>query len=399
MLRASSIGASFFRNYLFDTKKDENDINNKCKKLRCLSDTLAKYGGVMSKVSQILSINDENSSVFSECEPFSKKETIKYFKDIYNNSDKKLNIDFNVYKSGSIGQVHRATYNDQEIIFKVQYVGLKNQMNSDLRMIDTMASYIYDFVDVKNALNDVKIKMNEELDYKTEAENQILMKSLWKNSLVTIPEIIPEMCTDNILCMYFEKGVSLKDFMKNSTQEEKNRVGMNIVKFIFKNIYVNGILYSDVHYGNFLVKDNSEICVLDFGCIHKLEDDFLSNIRLLFLTLRSKDIDEFHRLTRILGISTKDISIKSKEYLYSYFYTQNEPWISESFEFTEKWLESAVNVNTELMKEWSLPKNMVYFNKISYGMYHILTKLKLKGNLSELFSSFFQEEPNMCKKV
>ena len=63
----------------------------------------------------------------------------------------------------------------------------------------------------------------------------------------------------------------------------------------------------------------------------------------------------------------------------------NEPWISEEFEFTDEWLSVSVKKETELMKEWILPSNCVHLNKIPYGLYHILTKLKVKGKYKSLF--------------
>ena len=143
MLRSTSICAKFLYKYLLSdsecTDNNGNSINKKAQKLRCLSDTLQSYGGVLSKISQILSLNDKNSNVFSECKPFSKNKTIKYFiKYIQNkgNITQYLDIDYEVYKSGSVGQVHKATYNGLNIIFKVQYVGLEKQMESYNHSLD-----------------------------------------------------------------------------------------------------------------------------------------------------------------------------------------------------------------------------------------------------------------------
>ena len=42
-------------------------------------------------------------------------------------------LDFNVFKSGSVGQVHKGIYkNDEHIIFKVQYLGLYEQFKSEI---------------------------------------------------------------------------------------------------------------------------------------------------------------------------------------------------------------------------------------------------------------------------
>lgn len=396
MLRSSSICMSFLYNYLTSdsecTDKNGNVLDKKCQKLRCLSDTLQSYGGVLSKLSQMLSLNDENSSVFSDCKPFSKEKTIRYFKEFIQNTNLHIkDVDFNVYKSGSVGQVHKCKYKGENVIFKVQYVGLAEQTLTDLNMLDKITSYLYYFADMKEAMVDIKTKMYEELDYKLEAKNQQMIYELYLgNKDVEIPKIIPELCNDKILGMTYIKGRSLDNFIENSTQEQRNKLGMCIVKFVFENLYKYGILYSDVHYGNFLVKDDSTLCVLDFGCLHKIKDHLLENIRALHISIRNKDKDSFYSTVKLMGIIKEDISQKSKDYIYEYFKLQYEPWTSEQFVFTEEWLDVAVEKETELMKEWLLPQDMVYFNKIPYGAYHIFTKLKLEGKFLQVFDKIFE---------
>jgi predicted unusual protein kinase regulating ubiquinone biosynthesis (AarF/ABC1/UbiB family) len=397
MLRSSSICASFLYNYLMSDSecKDENgqQLDKKCQKLRCLTDTLESYGGVLSKLSQMLSLNDQNSTVFSDCKPFSKEKTVKYFKEFAQTLSFHLDsVDFNVYKSGSVGQVHKAVYNDKNIVFKVKYVGLDEQTRTDLEMLDKITSYLYYFSDMKHAMIDIKTKMYEELDYKMEATNQQRMANLYKDTdYIEIPEIIPKLCTDTVLGMYFVKGKCLRDFIEDSTQEQKNKFGMCAVKFVFENIYKHRILYSDVHYGNFLVKDDFTLCVLDFGCLHDIKDELTTHLRDLHRSIRIGDKEKFYKIVEDMGIINKDISVPSKKYIYEYFHLQYTPWISEEFEFTEEWLDKATDKDEELMKEWVLPQDMVYFNKIPYGAYHIFTKLKLKGRFLEVFDKMFGE--------
>jgi predicted unusual protein kinase regulating ubiquinone biosynthesis (AarF/ABC1/UbiB family) len=397
MLRSSSICTSFLYNYLISDSEcnDENGkpLDKKCQKLRCLSDTLESYGGVLSKLSQMLSLNDQNSTVFSDCKPFSKEKTIKYFKKYVNDINIQLDfVDYNVYKSGSVGQVHKAIYKERNIVFKVQYDGLAEQTRTDLNMLDKITSYLYYFADMKNAMVDIKTKMYEELDYKMEAKNQKLMAKLYKDcDFVEIPKIISKFCTGTVLGMNFVEGKCLRDFIENSTQEERDKFGMCAVKFVFENIYKHGLLYSDVHYGNFLVKKDSTLCVLDFGCLHQINPQLLTHLRDLHRSIRSGDKEKFYTIVEEMGIIKKDISSLSKDYIYDYFCIQYTPWTSEEFEFTEEWLDMATDKETELMKEWTLPQDMVYFNKIPYGMMHVLTKLKLKGRFQEVFDKMFEE--------
>ena len=96
----------------------ESTFDKKCQTLKCLSNTLKNYGGVLSKLSQILCLDDPNSTVFSDCKPFSKEKTTEYFRQ--NCPPGVKNVDYNVYKSGSVGQVYKATYEKQPIVLKVQ---------------------------------------------------------------------------------------------------------------------------------------------------------------------------------------------------------------------------------------------------------------------------------------
>ena len=387
MLRSGSICMSFLYNYMTDNNDEDekNNLNKKYKQISCLSDTLQDYGGVLSKVSQMLSVNDQSNTVFSECAPlYYRDKTTNFFKECSADlSDDVKSIDFHVYKSGSIGQVYTAEYNGEKIIFKVQYVGIIDQINKDLKILETLSNYMYSFADIKYGLSDIKSQLYKELDYESEIKNQQRIYEFYEGDKhIEIPKIIPELCINNVLCMNFMEGESLDSFISNSTQEEKNNIGMHMIRFIFKNIYVHGLLYSDIHYGNFLIRNRKILCVLDFGCVQELSKSMVDLLKKLHQSLKHKDEEEFYVILEELGIIDKDISEKSKRYAYEYFNIQYEPWISDNFEFTEDWIIRSEHKETDFMSEWKLPKNMVYFNKIAWGGYHLFTNLKLKGSFS-----------------
>ena len=140
-----------------------------------------------------------------------------------------------------------------------------------------------------------------------------------------------------------------------------------------------------------MVKDKSILYVMDFGCINDIDDELLKNLIELHIAIKNYDKEKFYFLVEKMGIINSEISEKSKEYIYEYFKLQYEPWIKDEFEFTKEWLDNSIYKNMELMKEWELPSNMVYLNKIPYGMYHILTKLKLKGSFNKFFERILSD--------
>lgn len=406
MIRSGNICLSLLYNYLVSGNNDEKDYKdggnkqlvNKNNKLKCLTDTFSSYGGVLSKLSQLLSYEKPDDNSFSDCKPFSQEKTIMYLKnEVENNSEFFENIsdiDFEVFKSGSIGQIHKAVYEknnkSNNIILKVQYVGLVDQIKSDLFILDTVIKFLYNnMVDMSKAIVDIRTKLFEELDYKLEAKNQQMLYEIWdsENIDIKISRIIPELCNDKILSMYFMDGEILNKFISDSTQDEKNYIGSLIVKFVFTNIYKYNIFYSDIHYGNFLVQDKNKLCVLDFGCLHHMDDLLVKNLNDLHKSILEDNKELFYNIVEEMGIINKDITSESKEYMYEYFKLQYEPWITVDFQFTEEWMERSLFKNLELMNEWKLPSNIVYLNKIPFGLFHLLTKLNMKYDFREFFET------------
>ena len=395
MLRAGSLCMTLLYKYMTTNSESKDNLNEKSKKLKLLAETFSQYGGLLSKVSQILMLNDINNNVFSDCKPFSRDKTHNYIvKQYENNRDffrliKEFN--FEIFKSGSVGQVYRSKLlDDREIILKIQYVGLDEQTRQDLKLLDMMISYLYsDLSEIDNAISDIKQKINEELDYQIEKRNQqYAYQAFFNEPQIHIPQIIEELCTDKILTMEYMDGyIVLNEFINNSTQEQRNEVGKLIIKFVFKSLFNHRILYPDCHYGNFLVKnDATAISILDFGCLVYMEPELVNSLRDIHYLLKSNDKNGFLCYIEKMGIINSTTSEDSREYAYDYFKLQYEPLLidDDEFQFYPEWLDLVGDKNTELMKEWNCPPNMIYLHKIPYGLYHLLTKLELRCNVGEI---------------
>lgn len=399
MIRTGEICMTLLLNYLKnETSKDtsissNSEFKDKASKLSRISSTFTNYGGVLTKLSQIISYGEGkyNSDVFSDCKPKNSKDTIKYLTNILIDKNDILEFDRTIYKSGSIGQVHKGKIikEDKEVVFKVQYVGLKEECKTDLFLLDKLLKFVYNGNNISNAIIDIKEKINDEMDYLLEIENHKIFYDLWnQSSIVSIPQVYNEYCFDNILCIEYVEGEILNQFIENSSLDLKHEIGLKLVEFVFTGIFVHQLFYSDIHYGNFLVTNEQKLFVLDFGCIHKIDDILHNNLKNLFVSLCNEDEELFYSTVVKMEIieDEENISKESRSYMYLYFQQQLEPFIcNKDFEFTEEWLDKVTEKNIELMKEWNLPRNVVYLNKIFYGLIHILTKFNFTANLLHIF--------------
>lgn len=389
MLRTGSLCFNLLYSTIFSNDEhSENNIDNKAAHLRRLSILFSSYGGVLGKVAQILSLDNKNSEVYSQCKSALSGETTTYFKNhvLSNTAYDKVDINYEVFKAGSVGQVHKCIIDSTEAIVKVQYYGLEDQMKTDLRVLEALTTYMFDFADLAHALVEVKDKLEEELDYTIELKNMNIMRELWdSHPLIKIPRPIDELSCKQVIAMEFIDGETLEGFIETSTQEQKNNIGYMIIEFIFHNMFVNHLLYSDIHYGNFIIKDKTQLYVTDFGCMHDLDPKLVNDLKDIYKSLLENNEINFYDAVSSLGVLTDSVSNESKKYMYEFFKLQFEPWTTPTeFEFTFEWLKRTATKENELLKDWVLPANCIYLHKITYGMYHLLMNLKLKGDFSKV---------------
>jgi predicted unusual protein kinase regulating ubiquinone biosynthesis (AarF/ABC1/UbiB family) len=360
-----------------------------------LAETFADYGGVLSKISQMVNYayGIHDSEVYSQCKPINEKKTKEFLEsELLEFDDELISYETEVFKSGSVGQVHRAVFKDgRDIVIKVQYVGLKQIFDSDLFVLDSIVKFLFTDALINDAIGDIKRQLYEELDYRIEARNQTLLRDFWKdNDHIKIPKVIPELCNEKLLSMeYIPDAESLSEFLDSASKPEIKIIGDLIIRFMFENLFKYQLIYTDVHYGNFLIKDKRILYVLDFGSVNYVDDAIFQYLPTLLRSVYLQEKELFYGTMEKLGVITKErpLSEESKDYMWNYFQLQFCPWITEDeeFEFCEGWVDKCGSRNVSLMDEWVLPSNMIWLNKFCHGFTHIIGKMNFKGNYIKMF--------------
>lgn len=360
----------------------EKSLMAKANAMRCLVTIFARYGGLLGKIAQMLSLDTKDSDVFNNCDPLSSEKTKSYVIkevsqwDIYKDI---LQINPEICNSGSLGQVYKGNTNGQDIIFKIQLCDLEEQVFSDFKIIDFLLSNVYTISHIENAIHDIRHQIEEEMNYINEATNQETMYNLYLDDPnITIPKVYTELCTKTTIVMeYMDEFESMPSFIDNSTPEERDNIGNILLKFIFENIYKHGIYYSDSHYGNFMVKDKSILCVLDFGCIHRFNATEIENLKEMHRSMLVDNKQQFVNVMKKMGIITDEVSVDTIDYFHSKLKTHYTIFSDEHFTITDEWVDESADMDMTLLRELSLPLNVLYLQKIPYGLYHILSKLNI----------------------
>ena len=197
--------------------------------------------------------------------------------------------------AASLGQVHKATMHDgTEVACKLQYPDMKSAIEADLAQLKVMFAMFeaYDkTIKTKFIHEELAERLMEELDYEREARQmQLYVHMLRNEDNVHVPEVVEELSTDRLLTAKWLNGAPILSY-KDAPQEQRNQIAMNMFRAWYVPLYHHGIIHGDPHLGNYTVREDLGINLLDFGCIRTFPPEFVGGVIDLYNALLNDDND------------------------------------------------------------------------------------------------------------
>ena len=87
---------------------------------------------------------------------------------------------------------------------------------------------------------------------------------------VRVPTFLPELSTGRLLTMTWLDGSPLLS-VKEMELEFRNRVAHNMFRAWYVPFYDYGVIHGDPHLGNYTIRDDGSVNLLDFGCVRVFE--------------------------------------------------------------------------------------------------------------------------------
>jgi len=290
--------------------------------------------------------------------------------------------------AASIGQVHAATWHDgRRMAVKIQYPGAGNAIINDftqLSRVGRLFGVLMPGLDVKPLLEELKDRVAEELDYELEAASQQAFADAYRGDPdIYIPNVIAG--TRHVLVSEWMDGTPLARIISDGTQEQRNRAGILLARFLFSGPERAGLLHGDPHPGNFRLMDDGRLGVLDFGAVDRLPGGLPPFFgRLLRIMHEDEpDIGAVENELRAHGFLKEGIQV-DLDALRAFLAPLAEPSKVECFRFTREWMRGQAARVTDMSasnisRMFNLPPSYVLIHRVSTAGVGVLCQLECEG--------------------
>jgi predicted unusual protein kinase regulating ubiquinone biosynthesis (AarF/ABC1/UbiB family) len=176
--------------------------------------------------------------------------------------------------AASIGQVYRARLDDgRDVAVKVQYPGVAQAVRADMQNLGVilwLMKSVAPGLDPKAMGDEIRSRIDEELDYELEAQNQRTLARIYRgHPFIVVPEVITSLSHEKVIVTEFVSGRGFEE-LKQLPQAERDRLGEIIFRFYFGCMYRHLQFSGDPHPGNSLLLDDGRMAFLDFGLFKRI---------------------------------------------------------------------------------------------------------------------------------
>ncbi|MGC0338043.1 ABC1 kinase family protein [Streptomyces sp. SLBN-8D4] len=313
--------------------------------------------------------------------------------------------------AASIGQVHRAVWHDgREVAVKVQYPGAGEALLSDLTQLGRFARLLGPLVpgiDIKPLIAELRDRVSEELDYGLEAQaQQAHAEEFADDPDVVVPAVVHQ--SEQVLITEWIEGVPLSEVISEGTQEQRDRAGQLLARFLFSGPARTGLLHADPHPGNFRLlpggpdgEEGWRLGVLDFGTVDRLPGGLPETIGTCLRMTLDGEAEAVYELLCAEGFVKESIELDPDAVL-DYLLPIIEPAEVDEFTFSRGWMRSQAgriadprSPAHQLGKQLNLPPAYLLIHRVTLSTIGVLCQLgatvRLREELEEWLPGFVPE--------
>jgi predicted unusual protein kinase regulating ubiquinone biosynthesis (AarF/ABC1/UbiB family) len=305
--------------------------------------------------------------------------------------------------AASLGQVHRATLpTGEDVACKLQYPDMASTVEADLRQLKVAMAIFQRMdgaIDQEEIYKELTSRLREELDYEREAAQMRLYGLMLANDpTVHVPVPFSDFSTKRLLTMsWLEGGPLMRRLEQDPPQEERNRIAEALFRAWYVPLYRYGVIHGDPHLGNYQVRPDATVNLLDFGTIRVFPAKFVRGVIDLYEAVRDNDDDRAHHAYTTWGFT--DLSREKMAVLNMWAKFLYEPLMQDRVRRIQETndpqygREVAERVHAGLKRTGGVkpPREFVLMDRSAIGLGGVFLRLGAELNWSRLFHGLIED--------
>lgn len=302
--------------------------------------------------------------------------------------------------AASLGQVHKAKRKNGTVLAcKLQYPDMQSAIDADLNQLKIIFG-IYGRYDksirTEHIHTELSERLREELDYELEARHCKLYSYMLRNEKnVHVPEVVDELSTKRLLTTTWLDGEKILNFV-DSNPDQRNRLAMNMFRAWYVPLYFYGVIHGDPHLGNYTVRRDDSINLLDFGCVRVFRPEFVGGVIDLYNALMTDNralAVKAYETWGFKGLSNEQIDTLNiwAKFLYGPVMEDKVRLIGETSGgiYGRETAEKVHKKLRELSREKggvTVPREFVFMDRAALGLGSVFLHLKAEINWHRVFN-------------
>jgi aarF domain-containing kinase len=243
-------------------------------------------------------------------------------------------------------------------------------------------------IDLNALFDELQATLVMETNYIQEGKMLEKARNYFKyDNRYAIPIYYQELSTKKILAMEYLEGMSISDWLKtNPKQEQKNKIGVALYELFLEEFFKFGIVQTDPNPGNFLINEQNQIILLDFGAAKEYDEDFKQKYKEILRAAYLKNKQQVINLSIDFNLISAKESKETLDYFYEMMDCMVNPFrMDAEFDFNDqdyfdRSKTYAINI-TKKCRYSPPPEKILFLHRKLGGVFQLLKKMQLKLNV------------------
>jgi predicted unusual protein kinase regulating ubiquinone biosynthesis (AarF/ABC1/UbiB family) len=305
-------------------------------------------------------------------------------------------FDLEAAAAASLGQVHRALGHDgRALACKLQYPDMDTAVDADMRGVDIALRVLQQYqraLLMGSVRAELEARLREELDYALEARHMALYSDILKGEpRIAVPEPVLELSTRRLLTMTWLDGEPILSRLDRAGSERRE-LAITMFRAWYVPFFEYGVLHGDPHLGNYTVREDGGLNLLDFGCIRVFPPALVAAVIDLYHAVRTGDAELAAHAYRTWGFKNLTREVLTALNVWAQFVY--EPLLEDKRqtlgELTDDihGREIAERVIAELHRAGGvdIPREFVIMDRAAIGLGAVFLRLQAEVNWHRLFN-------------